>query len=157
MNGHGGGIANFGTLTVLRCWISGNSAEVGGGISSEPGSDLTVVDSTISGNQAVTAGGGIDAKYAELTVTGSTVVNNRVAGSTLLADPGRWSGIQPMSFTYEWWHCAVDDMVCDEMVGQGRTYQLTKRDLSWRIQVKVTATNSTGQQEAVSDNPVVSG
>ena len=49
---------NAGTLTVTNSTFSGNSASNGGGISNDGGT-LTVTNSTFSGNSAVNSGGGI--------------------------------------------------------------------------------------------------
>jgi hypothetical protein len=46
----GGGIDNFGTLTVRECVLSGNTANMGGGILNS--ANLTVLDSTLLGNTA---------------------------------------------------------------------------------------------------------
>lgn len=62
----GGGIANYGTLTLINSTVSGNSASegAGGGISNTlSGSTLTLKNSTIAGNTvtgAIGSGGGID-------------------------------------------------------------------------------------------------
>jgi len=85
-NGHGspgGGISNFGTLTVSNSTISGNNAYCpsepchnhgsGGGIFNV--GTLTVNNSTVSGNTAQDSGGGIDS-YAAATVTNSTITGN---------------------------------------------------------------------------------
>ena len=76
----GGGILNFGTLTVTDSTISGNSAFRGGGISNHE--TLTVTRSTISGNRA-DLGGGIYSDTGNLynlskrtTVTNSTISGN---------------------------------------------------------------------------------
>jgi hypothetical protein len=100
-SGPGGGIENDGSLTVLDSTVSGNSAEVGGGIFNGSDGTLTmsdstvsdnnasnvgggienqgtavVQDSTISGNTASYGGGGIDSEFATLTVSNSTVAGN---------------------------------------------------------------------------------
>jgi Bacterial Ig-like domain (group 3) len=70
--GYGGGICDFGTLTLTGCTVSGNSAKRGGGIANF--GTLTLTDSTVSGNSA-TNGGGI-ADYSTLTLTDSTISGN---------------------------------------------------------------------------------
>jgi len=71
---YGGGVLNNGTLTVTSCTISGNSAGGGGGIYNN--ATLTVANCTISGNSAYPyAGGGIESD-GKLTVTNSTVAGN---------------------------------------------------------------------------------
>ena len=74
----GGGIYNEeGKLTVLGSTISGNTADVGAGISNYYFSTLTVANSTISANKGTLAGGGIDNYLdATLSLTNSTISNN---------------------------------------------------------------------------------
>jgi hypothetical protein len=85
-NGHGspgGGISNFGILTVNNSTITGNNAYCpsepchnhgsGGGIFNV--GTLTVNDSTVAGNTAQDSGGGIDS-YASTTVNNSTITGN---------------------------------------------------------------------------------
>jgi hypothetical protein len=73
----GGGIRNYGILTVTNCAISGNSTNsAGGGIANNNGGTLTVTNSTISGNSGQSGGGGIYNDFATLTVTNCTVSGN---------------------------------------------------------------------------------
>jgi hypothetical protein len=70
----GGAIANLGTLTVIGCSITGNSAHGdGGGIINE--GTLTVSGCTITGNTSDGFGGGIS-NLGTLTVSGSTITGN---------------------------------------------------------------------------------
>jgi hypothetical protein len=103
-DGFGGGIENWGTLTVSGCTLSGNSASIagggidndgiltvnngcslsgniasidGGGIDNETGAALTVTNSVLSGNSAAVLGGGINnGPAAVLTVTNSMLSGN---------------------------------------------------------------------------------
>src|SRR5215468_10483861 len=52
-DGSGGGIDNFGALTVSDSVFSGNAAANGGGLESEVGGTATVIGSTFTGNSAV--------------------------------------------------------------------------------------------------------
>jgi hypothetical protein len=77
----GGGILNFGLLTVTGCTINGNQASGsastptrGGGICNNLGF-VTVINSTISGNSAK-QGGGISNDEGSLTVVNSTISGN---------------------------------------------------------------------------------
>jgi hypothetical protein len=75
-DGQGGGILNFGTLTISGCTLTGNSADNGGGIYNY--GTLTVNNnSTLSdnGKPAIGFGGGIY-NYGTLTVSNSTVSGN---------------------------------------------------------------------------------
>ena len=71
--GVGGGIDNFGTLTVTNSTLSDNTGGDGGGIFNS--GTLTVNNSTVSGNAASYYGGGIW-NNAALTLTNSTVSGN---------------------------------------------------------------------------------
>ena len=72
---NGGGIYNFGTLTVINSTLSGNSAASGGAIYNNSSNTLTVTNSTFSGNSASTSGGGIYTS-GPVTVTHSTFSGN---------------------------------------------------------------------------------
>jgi hypothetical protein len=73
----GGGFAasavgNRGTMTLKQCTISGNTAQEGGGITN--GGTMTLTQSTVSGNDA--AGGGGIFNYGTMTMTNCTVSGN---------------------------------------------------------------------------------
>ncbi len=70
---NGGGILNFGTLTVSHSTVSNNSATFGGGIYNA--GTLMVSDSTVSNNSVGSDGGGINNSLT-LIVSNSTVSNN---------------------------------------------------------------------------------
>jgi hypothetical protein len=77
----GNGISNFGTLTVRNSTLSGNAAVVGGGIYNY--GTLLVTGSTLTGNSAITTvgepsgyGGGIYNRYGTLTISNSTLSGN---------------------------------------------------------------------------------
>ena len=69
----GGGILNFGVLTLSNCSVEGNYAHLGGGIFG--GGQLTLDDCTISGNTAHGDGGGISG-VSQLTALNSTISGN---------------------------------------------------------------------------------
>jgi len=71
----GGGICNFLTLTVTNSTFSDNYAYAGGGIFNWSGT-ATVTNSTFSGNSGSYAGGGIFNNYGTVTVTKSTFSGN---------------------------------------------------------------------------------
>jgi hypothetical protein len=74
LSGNGGGIANFGVLTVSGCTLSGNSAADGGGIFNN--GTLTVSGCAIHDNGATDGGGIFNALNASATVTGGYLSNN---------------------------------------------------------------------------------
>jgi sugar lactone lactonase YvrE len=71
----GGGILNFGTLTMNADTVSGNQATGnGGGIYNS--NVLTISDSTVTGNTASAAGGGIYSQNSGLSLSNATVTGN---------------------------------------------------------------------------------
>jgi len=75
----GGGILNFGTLTVNNSTVANNSTDFGGGITNA--GTLTLNNSTVSGNSATIFGGGILNSGGTVTVNNSTVSGNSSANS----------------------------------------------------------------------------
>jgi hypothetical protein len=85
-DGHGGGVLNFGTLTVNNSTLSGNSVshQDGEGGAIYNAGTLTVSNSTLSGNSAygaggVADGGGIANNGGTVTVSNSTLSGNSAA------------------------------------------------------------------------------
>ena len=72
---NGGGIRNNGTLTLTNSTVSGNTANLGGGINIFNGT-LTLTNSTVSGNTAAGFGGGIFNREGTLNLTSVTVAFN---------------------------------------------------------------------------------
>ena len=72
---YGGGINNFGTLSVSGAVFSGNSADWGGGIANNPGAVLQVSSSTFTGGYGWDGGAGIY-NAGKLTATGDSFSNN---------------------------------------------------------------------------------
>ena len=76
----GGGILNFGTLTISGSTISGNRAgDEGGGVSSTTslsGPKTTITNSTISGNYATARGSGVSNNDGLTVVEHSTITKN---------------------------------------------------------------------------------
>ncbi|MCC6970248.1 MAG: hypothetical protein IT434_08510 [Phycisphaerales bacterium] len=73
---NGGAVHNYGngTGTITNCTISGNSAELGAGVTNDS-STLTISGSAISGNTANAEGGGVY-NNSLLTITNSTISGN---------------------------------------------------------------------------------
>src|SRR5262249_53162704 len=70
----GGGLANFGTLTLTNVTVSGNNvvSRSGGGIMNFTGATLTLTNCVVSGNSAEDQGGGISSD-GTLTLSHTTV------------------------------------------------------------------------------------
>ncbi len=80
-----------------------------------------------------------------------TISGTAQAGQTLAADPGVWSGTQPISFSYAWRRCDASGAGCGTIAGAtAQTYALTQADVASTLQVVVTGTNSAGASSATS-------
>jgi hypothetical protein len=78
------------------------------------------------------------------------------AGKTLTADPGAWSGVTPMTYSYSWRRCDTAGANCTVVSGAtSQTYALGSSDVGKTIRVSVTATNSAGSGSAQSDPTAV--
>jgi hypothetical protein len=79
-------------------------------------------------------------------------------GQTQTADPGTWSGRQPISFAYLWRRCNSTGGSCTNVFGAtGRTYTLQAADNGRTLRVRVTARNSAGSSSATSVPTAVIG
>ena len=76
----GGGFFNQGDVTVTNSTIANNGADFGGAIFQEFGA-ATITNSTIANNSAGNTGGGIFQHQSDLTVTNSTIANNSAFGA----------------------------------------------------------------------------
>jgi hypothetical protein len=77
-------------------------------------------------------------------------------GETLTANPGTWSGDQPITFTFQWFRCNAQLGDCQAIPGAiSNQYTLTQQDVGRRMLVNVTATNSAGSGSAQASTDVV--
>ena len=72
----GGGIANYGNLTVANTVFLNNSASSGAGLYSQGGGNIVITDCTFTGNVAVYGGGAVQVSGGNMTITGSTFSGN---------------------------------------------------------------------------------
>ena len=78
--GNGGGLENYGAVTITDCTISGNVAGGNGGGVDNQGS-ATLTNCTLSGNSAINNGGGLnDDGDGTITLTACTISGNSAAG-----------------------------------------------------------------------------
>ena len=72
-------------------------------------------------------------------------------GETLTADPGTWSGTQPITFAFQWRRCDSNGSNCANIIGAtSKTYTLASVDVGNTLRVRVRASNTAGSRVAVS-------
>jgi hypothetical protein len=72
-------------------------------------------------------------------------------GQTLTAANGSWSGLTPITYTYQWQRCDSGGSDCRSIASAtNQNYVASSRDVSRTIRVAVTATNSDGTAQALS-------
>ena len=85
-------------------------------------------------------------------------------GQTATADPGSWTGKEPISFSYRWLRCNTQGGECASIGGAtSRTYRLASADVNHKLRFNVTARNSIGSttvmsgESATVEEPLPSG
>jgi hypothetical protein len=91
-------------------------------------------------------------------LTPPSITGDPVLGGTLTADPGFWSGTQPITFAYQWRSCNRQGGSCENIAGAtARTYSLKQSDVGTTLRVRVTARNSIGSTTVTSVPTAVIG
>jgi len=98
----------------------------------------------------VIAGSGAAAGGAPSNTSAPTISGTAQVGKTLTADPGKWSGTTPITFTYQWQRCGRDGDGCSNINDHGRHHTVTSADVGNTVRVVVTAKNSDGTATAAS-------
>jgi len=80
-----------------------------------------------------------------------TISGTAQQGKTLTADPGKWAGTQPITFTYQWRRCDSNGASCANIIGATtKAYAVASVDAGNALRVHVRATNSAGSGTATS-------
>jgi len=80
-----------------------------------------------------------------------TIAGTARQSEMLTADPGTWTGTQPMTFAFQWRRCDANGGNCTNIASAtGKTYTLTAVDVGNRLRVRVRASNDAGARTATS-------
>lgn len=111
---------------------------------------VTATDSSGSGD-ADSAATAIVTTGSPLAQVVPSISGSAAQGQTLTANPGTWTGTQPIAFTYEWQRCDSQGHNCVIISGAtGSTHLLAASDVGSRIRLRIGATNSVGSTGAES-------
>ena len=95
--------------------------------------------------------GGPPVNTSTPSVRGTTTV-----GSVVTADPGSWTGVQPISYSYRWLRCNTQGGSCVSIAGAtGQTYRLASADVNRKIRFNLTARNSRGSTTVISGESAI--
>ncbi len=79
-----------------------------------------------------------------------------LVGQTVTAEPGTWTGRQPISYSYRWLRCNSAGGECASISGAtSRNYRVSSSDVGRKLRFNVTARNSIGSTTAMSTESAV--
>lgn len=108
--------------------------------------DDGTTSATANATDVVKAAGNTPANSSPPIIGGAPTV-----GQTLTANPGNWSGTQPISYSYQWRRCDTTGGSCSSIsAATARTYMLKTSDAKNTLRVQVRATNKVGSAQATS-------
>jgi hypothetical protein len=95
-------------------------------------------------------------QYAPANTTRPTIAGTAQEGSALTANPGVWTGDQPIVYTYQWRRCNAGGNNCVAIPNaDDQTYTVNANDIGDTLRVNVTARNSQGSSSAESAQTAV--
>ncbi len=102
----------------------------------------------------VTVGSAAESANPPANTSTPSVSGTPLVGDTLTAQPGSWSGANPITFTYQWNRCDSGGGSCSAISSAtGQTYTVQSADAGHTLRVAVTATNADGTGGPVLSTP----
>jgi hypothetical protein len=146
------------TGTVTNQTMVDNTLPLAIGQSSSAGYFNGTIDEVALYNVALTAAqlqnhywAGLPPAQPPANSSAPTISGTAQQGQTLSANPGTWSGTQPISYAYQWRRCDLGADACIDIVGAtAASYTLGTADVGSTIRVSVTASNRGGSASASS-------
>jgi len=120
------------------------------------GSTLTVTvtaTNTAGSNAASSSATGVvgSSSSPPVNTAAPTISGTTTQGQTMSATTGSWTGNPAPTFAYQWSRCDQAGVNCSQIAGAtSASYTLVSADVSLRVRVIVTATNSAGSAQASS-------
>ena len=114
---------------------------------------VRVTASNAAGQASAASGAsGLVAAIAPANTGAPSVEGDATDGETLTADPGSWSGSEPIAFAYQWRRCDASGADCQDIDGAtGQTHTARGRGRRRDDPGAVTASNAAGSATAGSD------
>jgi hypothetical protein len=85
---------------------------------------------------------------------GPTIKGSLITGQVITADPGTWTGRQPIQYSYRWLRCNSAGGECASVSGS-RSYRLGSDDLGHKMRFYVTAKNAVASRTMISSESAV--
>ena len=93
----------------------------------------------------------VSADVAPTNTSPPVVLGYPQPSQTLTAQPGAWTGTQPIDYAYQWRRCVADGSSCTDLAGADESsYVVSTDDADSTLKVAVTTTNGAGSATAVS-------